>query len=74
MSLRSSLGELEKCGRSDLRTSVLDELEQWIAWQAARVQQRKPEELRVVYLCGPEPLNDLRVRGACIKQMVTIFS
>ena len=51
----------EGCGRSDLRTSDLDELEQWIAWQAVRVQQRKPEELRVVYLCGPEPLNDLHV-------------
>jgi hypothetical protein len=52
----------EGCGRSDLRTSFfLDALEQWIAWQAARAQQRKPEELRVVYLCGPEPLNDLRV-------------
>ena len=51
----------EGCGRSDLRTSFLDELEQWIAWQAVRAQQRKPEELRVVYLCGPEPLNDLHV-------------
>jgi hypothetical protein len=56
-----ALGELEAGGISDLRASVLDELERWISWQRTRVQRRTAAELRIVYLCGPEPLNDLRV-------------
>lgn len=52
---------LKKLGRSDLRSSVQDELDKWLEWQASRIQQRKPSELRLIYLCGPEPLNDLRV-------------
>jgi hypothetical protein len=52
---------LAKLGRSDLDASVHDELDRWLEWQASRVQQRKPAELRLIYLCGPEPLNDLRV-------------
>jgi hypothetical protein len=52
---------LEKIGRSDLRAGVQDELDKWLEWQASRIQKRKPAELRLIYLCGPEPLNDLRV-------------
>ena len=52
---------LEKMGRTDLRVPVHQELGRWLEWQASRIQKRKPSELRVIYLCGPEPLNDLRV-------------
>jgi hypothetical protein len=52
---------LEQLGRPDLRAAVQDELDQWLEWQASRIQKRKPSELRLIYLCGPEPLNDLRV-------------
>src|SRR2546421_28237 len=56
-----ALDVLQKLGRSDLRSSVQDELENWLEWQASRIRKRKPAELRIIYLCGPEPLNDLRV-------------
>lgn len=56
-----ALDTLEKLGRSDLRVSVGNELVRWLEWQTSRIQQRTAEDLRLIYLCGPEPLNDLRV-------------
>jgi hypothetical protein len=56
-----ALHTLKGMGWKLLRQAVLEELDEWLQWQSARIQRRKPEELRVIYLCGPEPLNDLRV-------------
>lgn len=38
-----------------------EELADWLAFADSRYGQRSPSELRVAYLCGPEPENDLRV-------------
>ncbi len=46
---------------SDLRTAVDEELEMWLGFHNNCVGVRKPDELKVLYLCGPEPLNDLEV-------------
>ena len=56
-----ALQVLSKMGRPDLRRRVCRELEEWIAWQSDCVGRRTPADLRVIYLCGPEPLNDLEV-------------
>jgi hypothetical protein len=56
-----ALHTLEGMGWNSPQQGVLGELDEWLNWQSARIQRRKPEELRVIYLCGPEPLNDLRV-------------
>ena len=55
------LNTLEKMGRSDLRAGVTELLETWLTWQTDCIQVKKPSDLKVIYLCGPEPLNDLRV-------------
>ncbi len=59
-----ALKTLRKMGRADLRSAVKKELSEWLTYQGTCVGARKPHELRVVYLCGPEPLNDLRVLQA----------
>lgn len=56
-----SLKVLRKMGRPDLQRSVRRELREWVDWQSATIGRRKAHELRVIYLCGPEPLNDLKV-------------
>jgi len=35
------------------------ELESWAVSYHAGIGQKKPQDLKVLYLCGPEPLNDL---------------
>lgn len=37
------------------------EAKQWMEFHAAQVGRRAPRDLKVLYLCGPEPLNDLEV-------------
>ena len=37
------------------------EAESWLDFHRAQIGRRKPQELRVLYLCGPEPVNDLEV-------------
>lgn len=37
------------------------EFEDWVAFHCQIVGARKPSELKVLLLCGPEPMNDLRV-------------
>jgi hypothetical protein len=36
-------------------------LRDWLDFVAARYRTQSPDDLRVAYLCGPEPDNDLRV-------------
>ena len=55
-----ALKVLAQIGHKNLRREVHSELDKWLEWQEARVQRRRPEELRIIYLCGPEPMNDLR--------------
>jgi methylase of polypeptide subunit release factors len=55
------LKTLKKMGRSDLRPGVNELLETWLTWQADCIQAKRPSDLKVIYLCGPEPLNDLSV-------------
>lgn len=52
---------LAQMGFRDLRKAIARELEGWLDWQTSRVQHRRADQLRVIYLCGPEPLNDLNV-------------
>ncbi len=46
---------------SDLSMAVDRELELWLGFHNICVGARKPDELKVLFLCGPEPLNDLEV-------------
>jgi hypothetical protein len=41
------------------RAEVERELETWLSGYRASIGAKRPDELRVLYLCGPEPLNDL---------------
>jgi len=46
---------------STLNDDTLNELDRWLQNFSNHVGKKKPSELRVLYLCGPEPLNDLKV-------------
>jgi len=50
--------ELRRAGRQKLDTSHLID---WLAFANSRYGRRDAAALRVAYLCGPEPENDLRV-------------
>ncbi len=41
--------------------SLQAELETWEGFYTSRVGTRQASELKVLYLCGPEPLNDLQI-------------
>lgn len=46
---------------ADLRMAAEAELADWIEFDTCSNTPRKPRELKVLYLCGPSPTNDLRV-------------
>jgi hypothetical protein len=45
--------------KKDIREPMAIINAQWKAVHASRVGQRAPSDLKVLFLCGPEPLNDL---------------
>lgn len=45
----------------DLLQEVDRELAEWRCGFESHLQRKEPRDLRVLYLCGPEPLNDLQV-------------
>ncbi len=45
----------------ELRSAAEAELSKWIEFDACCNTRRKPCELKVLYLCGPSPTNDLAV-------------
>lgn len=49
--------------KKDLREPMAMINAQWKAVHASRVGQRAPSDLKVLFLCGPEPLNDLTERA-----------
>lgn len=44
-----------------IATAAEDEYAQWVDFYTTSVGSRAPSALKVLYLCGPEPLNDLHV-------------
>lgn len=59
--VKFAVGVLAKMGYRDLTRLITRELDDWLDWRTSRVQHRRADQLRVIYLCGPEPLNDLKV-------------
>lgn len=47
--------------RPQLRSEATHQALDWHAFHKATVGTKRPSELRVLYLCGPEPQNDLAV-------------
>ena len=47
--------------KSDLRAAVDRELDEWARFQQKHIGERKADSLKILYLCGSEPLNDLNV-------------
>lgn len=46
----------------DIASSLSDEtIARWENFYESIVQQKKPSELKIAYLCGPNPLNDLHI-------------
>lgn len=46
----------------DIARSLTDEtIKRWESFYESIVQQKKPSELKIAYLCGPNPLNDLHI-------------
>ena len=43
------------------RKEIEEEIDRWESLHDSRVQTRKPSDLRVCYLCGDNPKNDLKV-------------
>lgn len=52
---------LKNIGDSDLPSRVVKELEQWLVTYGSKVGAKVPSDLKVLYLCGPEPMNDLSI-------------
>lgn len=52
---RLSLSEVP----SDFTERLKEHCEAWEALHRSRLGKKKPQDLRVLYLCGPAPLNDL---------------
>lgn len=49
-------------GYGDIAYSLTDEtIKRWENFYESIVQQKKPSELKIAYLCGPNPLNDLQI-------------
>ena len=48
-------------GDRALVVEIQSELEAWLEACSHQVGKKEPQDLRVLYLCGPEPLNDLEV-------------
>lgn len=42
-------------------TNLNSEAESWMRFHATQIGQRTANDLKVLYLCGPEPINDLEV-------------
>ena len=56
------LNTLQRATRSDThRDGTESELASWLDYHTLRIGTKTPQSLRVLYLCGPEPLNDLNV-------------
>ena len=45
----------------DFREEIERELAEWSRFHQTQIGDRTPDSLKVLYLCGPEPLNDLEV-------------
>src|SRR5690348_6280225 len=55
-------GALKSSSRfDDLRAEAEAELTEWMEFDACCNTRRKACELKVLYLCGPSPINDLKV-------------
>lgn len=52
---------LKNIGDSDLPSRVVKELEQWLVTYGSKISAKAPSDLTVLYLCGPEPMNDLSI-------------
>ena len=52
---------LAAMGRADLEAGIRQELEGWRLFREDRASPKTASNLRVIYLCGPEPMNDLGV-------------
>src|SRR5262245_30434843 len=50
---------LSRCGRGDIRNLACKLLENWSSVQRSRVGVKKPEDLNVLLLAGPDPMPDL---------------
>ena len=56
--LEYCLGLIEKYCKQDLREKFQPIRDEWQGLHASRVGRRRPDELKVLILSGPEPLND----------------
>ncbi len=56
-----SLKVLGAPAHSSLAESTWIEFVKWREFHESRIQVKKASDLKVIYLCGPEPLNDLAV-------------
>jgi len=52
---------LKTLGDKDVARQTVEEIESWSQTYTTKIGKREPSELSVLYLCGPEPLNDLKV-------------
>ena len=53
--------EAQTSFRPDLRKKIEEEIGNWELFHDSRVQKRTASDLRVCYLCGDNPINDLEV-------------
>ena len=54
-------GEAQHFFTSEEREEISKEITEWERFHDSQIQERKPSDLRVCYLCGNNPINDLEV-------------
>ena len=54
-------GKADRCFTEEERQEIATEIDCWEGFHKSQVQERKPSELRVCYLAGDNPINDLEV-------------
>jgi hypothetical protein len=55
---------IHEFAKRDLSEPLAEVQDHWNQLHASRVGRRRPRDLKVLFLCGPEPLNDLQELGA----------
>ena len=57
----SQLVENGEAEERELSLKIEEQIKQWEVFQESQIQTRKPSDLRVCYLAGDNPINDLQV-------------
>jgi len=59
--LKYSQQFIAQYGKVDISSYIAEQVDNWHSLHYSRVGRKKPEELNVLFLCGPNPSNDIQM-------------